>query len=90
VWGLLEKLKQRRKFGVDDLFLLGKREKGMRTDVVTTPVTIELPLYAKERRVSKLWVEEIERPSVLTSEKFCRNVNGEGLWGDLLLDDGLD
>jgi hypothetical protein len=70
--------------------LLGKREKGMRTDAVTIPVTMELTLYAKERRVSNLWVEEIERPSVLTSEKFCRNVNGEGLWCDLLLDDGLD
>jgi hypothetical protein len=51
--------------------LLGKREKGMRTDAVTTPVTMELTLYAKERRVSNLWVEEIETPSVLTSEEFA-------------------
>ena len=43
----------------------------MRTDAVTTPVTMELTLYAKERRVSNLWVEEIETPSVLTSEEFA-------------------
>jgi hypothetical protein len=36
VWELLKKLGQRRKFGVDDLFLLVKREKGIRTDVVIT------------------------------------------------------
>jgi hypothetical protein len=48
------------------------KERGMRKDAVTTSGTIELPLYAKERRVSKLRAEEIETPNVQTSEKSAR------------------